>query len=171
MMAQYGVWLSAAPIPGGRVFELPYRGGGLSMFVCLPDAVDGIPEIERTLDPAAWTLTPRAANVFLPRFRAAMKLDLAEVLDAMGVRRAFGDAADLSGITTTDPLSVSAVLHEARIDVDEEGTEAAAATAMAVRAAGLPEKVEELRVDRPFLFLIRAAGGEIVFLGRVADPR
>ena len=172
MMAQHSIQLAAAPIPGGRVFELPYQDGTLSMLVCLPDAVDGLAGIEATLDPSAWTLTPRSADVFLPRFGAGMAVDLNPLLQAMGIRCAFDPAAaDLSGIASEKELYVSAALHKARIEVDEEGTEAAAATAIAVAAGGLPPPREEFRADRPFLFLIRAADGEIVFIGRVADPR
>jgi len=171
MMAQRNIRLSAARIPGGRIFALPYEGGGLSMLVCLPAAVDGLAEIEASLDPSAWTLTPLSADVFLPRFGTGMAVNLKPLLQAMGIRRAFDAAADFSGIANEKMLYVSAALHQARIDVDEEGTEAAAATAIAVAERGLPPRCEEFRVDRPFLFLIRAADGEIVFIGRVADPR
>jgi serpin B len=170
MMAQRNMRLSAARIPGGRVFELPYQDGALSMLVCLPDAVDGLTEIEDSLDPSAWTLTSRRADVFLPRFGAEMTVDLTLLLQAMGIRCAFDAvAADLSGIANEE-LYVSAALHKARIEVDEEGTEAAAATAI-VATRGAPPRCEEFRVDRPFLFCIRAADGAIVFIGRVADPR
>ena len=171
MMALRGVRLNATRIGGGRVFELPYRGP-LHMLVLLPDTVDGLAELETSLDPRTWTLTPRNASVFLPRFSATTQLELGPVLRAMGVRRVFDpSAADLSGISAEPGLSVSAAVHQARIDVDEEGTEAAAATAFAVAGAAMrAERPELFRVDRPFLFLIRTAGGEIVFIGRMLDP-
>lgn len=171
-MMERRLTLSAAKIRGGRVFEMPYAAE-LSMLICLPDAIDGLAEIERSFDPAAWRLEPRPAKVFLPRFSAGMRLDVAEILQKMGIRRAFRRGeADLSGITAEEPLWVSAVLHQGRIDVDEEGTEAAAATAILVlrAAAPRPRPIEEFRVDRPFLFLIRSKRGEVVFIGRVADP-
>jgi serpin B len=171
MMAQRNMWLSAARIPGGRVFEIPYQDGALSMLVCLPDAVDGLAEMEAALDPSGWTLTPRRADVFLPRFGARMSVNLKLLLQAMGIRCAFDEvAADLSGIANEE-LYVSAALHEARIEVDEKGTEAAAATAISIGTRAALPRCEEFRVDRPFLFFIRAADGAVVFIGRVADPR
>ncbi len=84
---------------------------------------------------------------------------------------AFTDHADFSGITTEEPLLISAVVHQADIDVDEQGTEASAATAVMMRAASLPLDVVDLTVDRPFLFALRdLETGAVVFLGRIADP-
>jgi serpin B len=159
---------------GGRVLELPYQGGELSMLVFLPDAIDGLAAIESKLDAAlAAKLMPAKVDVFLPRFHTTKNLNLNEQLQAMGIRRAFRSdgSADFSGISTTEKLFVSRALHNARIDVDEEGTEAAAATAMTVeRTSADLNKPEVFRVDRPFLFLIRGKSGEIFFIGRIMDP-
>ena len=84
---------------------------------------------------------------------------------------AFTGAADFSGITTAERLSISNVIHQANIDVDEKGTEAAAATAVVMRATAILAQPVTVRVDRPFLFALRdVPTGAILFLGRVADP-
>jgi serpin B len=84
---------------------------------------------------------------------------------------AFTDAADFSGITKEQALQVSAVIHQANIDVDEKGTEAAAATAVVMRATAMPAEPVTLTVDRPFLFALRdVESGAVLFLGRIADP-
>jgi serpin B len=85
---------------------------------------------------------------------------------------AFDDArADFSGITTAEQLVISAVIHQANIDVDEKGTEAAAATAVVMRAGAMPAEPVTLRVDRPFIYALRdLPTGAILFLGRVTDP-
>ena len=84
---------------------------------------------------------------------------------------AFTDSADFSGMTTADKLLIDAVVHQADIDVDEQGTEASAATAVMMRAASLPIDIVDLTVDRPFLFALRdLETGAVVFLGRITDP-
>jgi serpin B len=110
----------------------------------------------------------------LPKFRVTSVLDLRAALTALGAGRMFRDDADFSGLTQAMPLHVSAVAHKAYLDVDEQGTEAAAATAVVARpmariATGEPPV--ELVVDRPFLYAIMDTGsGRPLFLGRVTDP-
>ena len=109
-----------------------------------------------------------------PRFTSEMSLDLGDTLQAMGVRRAFGiGAPDFSGMSEKEKLAISRVIHKARVDVDEEGTEAAAATAViAVRSTAIRQPPPELFVaDHPFLFLIRRNGSNsVLFLGRLMKP-
>ena len=84
---------------------------------------------------------------------------------------AFTGDADFSGMTTEEPLEIADVIHQAFIAVDEKGTEAAAATAVVMRATGLPAGSVTLRVDRPFLYAIQDdATGAVLFMGRVSDP-
>jgi len=107
----------------------------------------------------------------LPRFGIETKAELATILVALGMPTAFGDAADFSGITSAERLAISNVIHQANIDVDEKGTEAAAATAVVMRESAMPSDQVSVRLDRPFLFALRdLPTGAILFLGRVGDP-
>jgi serpin B len=110
----------------------------------------------------------------MPRFRLEASVDLVPVLRRLGVREAFGDEADFSGITGAGRLKIGAVAHKAYIDVDEHGTEAAAATAavMTMLAAMRPPPPVTMVVDRPFLFaIIETTTGLPLFLGQVTHPR
>lgn len=109
-------------------------------------------------------------DLSLPRFGIETKVDVSDTLAGMGMPAAFSDAADFTGITSEVDLAISAVVHQANIDVDELGTEAAAATAVSMAESGPPRHVT-MTVDRPFLFVIRdVPTGTVLFMGRVADP-
>ncbi len=162
-----------------QVVKLPYAGGDLSMMVVLPREPDGLAALEAQLSPerlAEWTsqLAEREVRVQLPKFK--MTWGAAELngrLKALGMRDAFdGNRADFSGMDgKTDWLYIGLVLHKAFVDVNEEGTEAAAATAVAMRVKSMSRPPVEFRADHPFLFLIQEEEtGTILFLGRVADP-
>jgi serpin B len=164
---------------GLQALELPYAGGQLAMLVLLPDAVDGLPALERALTPenlARWTdgLRRRKVEVFLPRFAMSSQFALVDTLRAMGLTLPFDrQEADFSRITSGEDLYISAVIHKAFVDVNEEGTEAAAATGVAfgVRSMPVPQPPARFRADHPFLFAIRdTATGTLLFLGRVANP-
>jgi serpin B len=158
---------------GWRAVELPYLGGSLAMTLILPDDLAGF---EQTLTPdglAAITssLIDTQVALALPRFGIESKSELATILGAMGMPTAFTDAADFSGITTAEQLAISNVIHQANIDVDEKGTEAAAATAVVMRESAIVADGVSVRLDRPFLFAVRdVPTGAILFLGRVGDP-
>jgi serpin B len=165
---------------GVRIIELPYQGEALSMLVVLPETNGGLAAIEKDLTPEkieAWQtkLTRSKVAVTFPRFTSEMTLDLGATLQAMGMRRAFSmnGGADFSGMSEKEKLAISRVIHKARVDVDEQGTEAAAATAViGVRATAIREPPPELFVaDHPFLFFIRRNGtNSILFLGRLMKP-
>ena len=111
-----------------QVLELPYKGGDLSMVVLLPRAVDGLAAIEAGLDAEsvsalAGRLVETDVNVFLPKFSITSQLGLSEILKSMGMRDAFSQAADFSGMDGTTDLLITAILHKAFVAVDEEGTE------------------------------------------------
>jgi serine protease inhibitor len=164
---------------GVRIIELPYLGSELSMLAVLPDAVDGLPQVEQSLTVeklAQWdaALQMKLVDVTFPRFSTDLSMRLGSVLQNMGIRQAFSDHADFSGIAR-EPLKISEVIHQARIDVTEEGTEAAAATAVIMpRASGIPmtpPKAEVFNADHPFLFLIRQNDTKsILFIGRLVQP-
>lgn len=159
--------------------ELPYTSGGRSMVVILPGRADGLGALEARMgggELGVWlrALAPRPVQIELPRFRVEAGFRLGETLAAMGMPAAFdAKRADFSGVNGRRDLFLSSVVHRAFVNVDEEGTEAAAATAVvmmgrdAVRA-GEPVR---FRADRPFLVLIRdRATGILLFLGRVTNP-
>lgn len=162
---------------GVTALRLPYAGGALEMLVVLPEEGKSLSDVERDLS-IRWlraldaALTPRPVQVQLPKFEFASSADLTQPLIAMGMGRAFSGEANFSGISREVPLMISQVFQQANITVDEEGTEAAAATAvMMMKAALAPRPEVTFRADRPFLFLIRAKdAGTILFLGRVASP-
>ena len=158
---------------GLQLLELPYVGDELAMVILLPAAPDGLAALEESLNTAnlgKWlaTLRERDVVVYLPRFELTVRFDLTDVLRAMGMSAAFTGRADFSGITGAKDLFISKVVHKAFVSVDEEGTEAAAATGVVMRKTALPPT---FRVDHPFLFLIRhQPTGAILFVGRVTDP-
>nr|XP_010966877.1 leukocyte elastase inhibitor [Camelus bactrianus] len=164
-----------------RVLELPYQGGDLSMVILLPDDIEdestGLRKIEQqlTLEKLRkWTkadsLEHLEVSVHLPRFRLEESYDLTAPLAHLGVQDLFCSKADLSGMSGTRDLFVSKVVHKSFVEVNEEGTEAAAATAGIVAYAMLmPE--ENFIADHPFIFFIRHnPSANILFLGRLASP-
>jgi serpin B len=114
----------------------------------------------------------RSVAVWMPRFKTTSSFNLNEVLKSMGMTEAFSMDADFSGMTGNKELYLSAVLHKAYVDVNEEGTEAAAATAAVMTLKGRPpEKRVVFRADHPFVFIIRDNSTDsILFMGRVTDP-
>jgi serpin B len=155
---------------------LPYRGAGLAMAVVLPDGPLAAlrPKVAAGLGGMLAGTARHQVTLSLPGFRLEAAFDLIPVLRRLGVNDAFSHAADFSGITEAEPLLINTVAHKAYIDVDEQGTEAAAATAVGMRAAAAfrsPPPVTMI-VDRPFLFaIIDTTTGLSLFLGQVSHPR
>ena len=172
MMATSALMRHAAGT-GWRAVEIPYIGGSLAMTVIVPD---DLATFEQALTAEQLTsitaaLAETQVALTFPKFSIETKAELADVLAALGMPSAFDDQADFSGITTAEKLKISNVIHQANIDVDEKGTEAAAATAVVMRMLSAPAEPVTVRVDRPFLFALRdVPTGAILFLGRVADP-
>jgi len=162
---------------GYQAVVLPYRGGRLAMAVVLPDgppatlrraiAAGGLPGLLAGTSRHEVTLS-------MPRFRLEAAFDLIPVLKRLGVEQAFSRQADFSGITEAERLLINAVAHKAYVDVDEQGTEAAAATAIAFRptAAFRAPTPVTMTVDRPFVFAImHTPTGLPLFIGQVRHPR
>ncbi|EJG06649.1 proteinase inhibitor I4 serpin [Methanofollis liminatans DSM 4140] len=161
-----------------QVLEMPYThesGTGLSMLVILPDEIEAAEESldAQKIDDLRQSLTERRVNVYFPKFSLETTYPLAGTLAAMGMPTAFTDAADLSGMDGTQNLFVSRVVHKAFVDVNEEGTEAAAATGVIINLKTSLEGDETptFRADHPFIFAILDNDtGTILFMGRVVDP-
>jgi serpin B len=163
---------------GLKMLELPYGKGALAMLILLPDEIDGLSALEAKLTTdnlSRWQsrLRKQKVRVYLPRFKLTSQFQLAEVLKAMGMTRVFTPReADLSGMSSEAELFLSAVIHKAFVEVNEEGTEAAAATGIAVKATAAIREPAVFRADHPFVFLIRDnRTGSILFLGRLVNPR
>ena len=162
-----------------QCLEMPYAGNDLSMFVILPKKRNGVNELENAFTKdnlASWTkgIHTEKVLVFFPRFKTLKTFSLAQELSSMGMHDAFGGAADFSGMTGAKDLYISDVIHKAFVDVNEEGTEAAAATAVVMKRMGIMKVAlpPTFRADHPFIFLIRDNhSGAILFMGRIMDPR
>lgn len=167
-----------AEVGAAQVLELPYGDGSMSMVVVLPNAKDGLAALESSLSAttlAGWAkaLTGTRVRVALPKFKMSSSVGLAHVLGALGMKSAFTHGpADFSEIDGTRDLFISAVLHKAYVDVNEQGTEAAAATAVAMGAGGPPPAPpKEFKADHPFFFFIRDKKFDsVLFAGSVVDP-
>ncbi|MFP3936821.1 MAG: serpin family protein [Phycisphaerae bacterium] len=162
-----------------QVLSMPYEAKELDMVVILPREIDGLAEVERELSAEKleeWLgkLERHDVRVMLPKWEFTSEFSLNDALSAMGMPTAFTGDADFSGMTTAEKLFISAVIHKAFVAVDEEGTEAAAATAVVMERTALPTDPPEpkvFRADRPFLFLIRhRSSGAVLFMGRVTKP-
>ncbi|CAH1272144.1 SERPINB9 [Branchiostoma lanceolatum] len=159
-----------------RVLELPYVEKELSMLIFLPDAVEGIRDLESaltaaTLQTVSSKMYSTKVNLLLPRFKLEQEFGLGDTLKKMGMAEAFSDAADFSGMSGSKDLFISAVVHKAFVEVNEEGTEAAAATGVMMRARMMPRPPTPFIADHPFLFLIRDnRTNSVLFFGRMSQP-
>jgi serpin B len=164
-----------------QMLELPYQQEELSLIVLLPKQADGLGAVERQLNAVRleqWLRDAKRYEVdtFLPKFKITAQFKLKDVLTALGMGGAFRRGADFTGMSTAEDLVIDQVIHKAFIDLDEKGTEAAAATAVTIRALGapVPEKLERVtfRADHPFMFLIRENHtGSVLFMGRLENPK
>ena len=175
---------------GFAMMELPYKGDDLAMVLIAPNDADGLAAVEKKLDAgrlAAWVgkLAKRKVHVFLPKFKMETDYKLGKTLKGMGMVRAFTDprfpnGADFTGMcASSDPMKrlyISKVLHKAFVEVNEKGTEAAAATAVIMmQTTAMPVTVPftpTFKADRPFIFLIRdVRTGSVLFIGRMMKPK
>ena len=163
-----------------QMVELPYTAGDgsdLSMLVILPKSygLTALADAESSLNPAAISdlegrLTETKIDLVLPKFRLESEYRLPGTLKGMGMRTAFTGSADFSGMDGTRALFISDVIHKAFIDVNEEGTEAAASSAVVISQGGSSGKPHFMAVH-PFIFIIKEKEtGTVLFMGRVANP-
>ena len=163
-----------------QALEMPYKGNEMSMLVLLPKKIDGLADLEKSLTAdklADWYKRlneTEDVEVTFPKFKVTAEFSLNDELKKLGMTDAFGGKADFSGMNgKKNDLFISAVLHKAFVEVNEEGSEAAAATAVIVKkeAAVDPQMKPVFRADHPFVFVIRDnRTGSVLFVGRVADP-
>jgi len=171
-----------------RAIRLPYAVRSVAMVIALPNEVEGVRDVARRLDrdelaqmlAALRTEPTRLVNLMLPRFKTEYSANLKDVFQKAGMTLAFdarrSDFSALTGLPPQQaPTAIDQIVHRAVIEVSEESTEAAAATAIGIRVTSVaPKPVEPLqfRVDRPFLYyLVDDATGAVLFQGRIVDPR
>jgi serpin B len=163
-----------------QALQMPYVENHLAMVVLLPKKTDGLADLEKTLTAdklAEWTgkLKTQEVVVTLPKFKATTDVSLKKTLSEMGMPLAFTDRADFSGITKSEALKISDAIHQAFVEVNEKGTEAAAATAVILEPTSAkinPKPPVVFRADHPFVYVLRdVRTGSILFMGRLVDPR
>ena len=164
-----------ADVGESQILELPYKGEDISMLILLPTAnLDTIEPTLTTEKLEEWKSQMKEDKldaIYLPKFEFDTKYFMIDTLSAMGMPLAFSGLADFSGMDGTRSLFIDQVIHQAFVKVDEEGTEAVAATAVitAEKSAVMQRKI--FRADHPFIFIIQEKEtGNILFLGRVNDP-
>ncbi len=158
---------------------LPYEGEELSMIIFLPKEKDELSELEDHLSAdtvSLWIgqlmkMYEQEVRVTIPKFETTSEFELAQVLSDMGMSDAFSPHADFSGMNGKHDLFINNVIHKAYVKVNEEGTEAAAATAVVMLKSAAPMQPLEFTADHPFVFMIREnKTGSILFIGRIVDP-
>jgi len=158
-----------------QILEMPYAGEDLSMLILLPldddiEALENSFTIEKLTE---WkkSLRKRRVNIYIPKFKFETKYFMKKTLSDLGMPTAFTGSADFSGMTGTRDLKIDKVIHQAFIEVNEEGTEAAAATGISMMPTSMPPPTPIFKADHPFIFIIQQnETGNILFMGRVSDP-
>lgn len=161
-----------------KIAELPYGNSSFSMFVILPSENNDLYKIAQQLNPESFSdliseMNKIPLKLFLPKWEASYSADkLKENLTAMGMGIAFQNQADFSELFESESTKISQIKHKTYIKVDEEGTEAAAATSIGMVTTSMPmTPVEEMRLNRPFIYLITERNtGAVLFIGTVDDP-
>ncbi len=157
--------------------ELPYGQGNYSMVVLLPNDDSSLPELINQLNSAEWNNLmlsigePSGWNLELPKFKFEYENELNNELADLGLGIAFSDLADFTGINKDGNLAISRVKHKTFIEVNEEGTEAAAVTSVTMGVTSAGPGMNDFAIDHPFLFAIKEKyTNAILFLGTVSDP-
>ena len=163
-----------------KMIRLPYKGGKQSMVIVLPNKTDDLAKVEESMNASSFQNIMYAYQpeviLALPKFKMTLPLNLNNNLMNLGMKEAFAQGADFSKMTPSNDLWISSVVHKAFIEIDEEGTEAAAATAviMTIESVGPhdPPKPKEFIADHPFLFyIIDDETQAILFMGRIMEPK
>jgi serpin B len=165
------------------VLELPYvkesaHGPDLAMMIVLPKDKNGLDKLEAGLSASQWhgwldQMKTQRVHVVMPKFKLETRTVLNELMQTMGMKLAFTPKADFSGITSKPDLYISKAIHQTFIEVDEKGTEAAAATAISMNLTSMLEREDpyEFVADHPFVFIIFDKNTDVIlFMGRFARP-
>jgi len=158
-----------------QAVELPYAGKEFSLAVILPKEGESLEEIVGQLTPEEWerwsqSFAPRRGTVTLPKFQMEYETSLNEPLQRLGMESAFSGLADFSNMVENGGVSIDEVRHKSYVRVDEKGTEAAAATSVAIVESAAGDSFH-FKADRPFLFLVREnRSGMILFIGELTEP-
>jgi len=163
---------------GYRALKMPYGRGKFEMVMLLPDAGTSADQLMNQLDPVSWSNLKTAlsakskVDVWLPRFKFSWESDMNDILSSLGMTVAFSKTeANFSKINATDQLFITKVKHKTFIDVNEEGTEAAAVTSIGIGVTSVGPGGPEFHASRPFLFFITEEDtGAILFAGKVENP-
>jgi serpin B len=166
---------------GVKVLEMKYDKSDLAMDVLLPDDAKGLGQLEAGLTPASFagyvtSVSPQKVIVTFPKATFTWGGPMSKPLESLGMGTAFGGGADFSNITGHRDVNISEVVHKAFVAIDEEGTEAAAATGVIMKemitSIDRPVPPPEFKADHPFVFVIRdVKRGRILFMGRVTSPK
>jgi serpin B len=168
----FKVWSGA----GFKIAEFPYGQGNFVMNIILPDTPGGLNGFGPSLTEAGFNtwlgnMHSKEVELSFPRFKYGYKKKLKEILSDMGMEIAFTDGADFTNIASAPPLLINEVTHQAFIETNEEGTEAAAATVVEIGLTSVGPLPFEFKIDRPFIYIIReTTTNTIIFMGRVANP-
>ncbi|NWW24710.1 OVALX protein, partial [Falcunculus frontatus] len=160
-----------------KILELPYASGELSLLVLLPDDISGLEQLENKISfekLTEWTssevMEEKRVKVYLPRMKIEEKYNLTSVLTSLGMTDLFSPSANLSGISSAENLRISEAIHEASMEVTEEGTEEAG-SADDTEDIQHSSESEEFRADHPFLFLVKHNPSDMILLfGRYCSP-
>jgi len=159
-----------------QLLELPYKGDKISMVIILPKNLQKLESIENTINEKKlqeWIKNAVNTKVktYIPRFKFTQRYDLSTILKSIGMKDAFdGAKADFSGIDGRKDLYISKVIHKAFVEVNEEGTEASAATGVIMERTCI-ERTVTFKANHPFIFLIRDKNtGCILFMGKIINP-
>jgi serpin B len=154
-----------------KLLEIPYSGDDISLYILLPNDKQGLKKLNSNLkdfaviEKSIRDLREIVIEVTIPKFKVEAEYKLIEPLQKLGMKQVFSPEADLSGIDGKRDLSVSKVIHKAVVEVNEEGSEAAAATAIVVTNSSIPN---DFRADHPFMFFIRDnRNGMNLFVGQI----
>jgi serpin B len=159
-----------------EIIEIPYANRDYSMMIILPQNFRKLKRVERFLSVKCMKKYEDKkekfkVNLSIPKFKIGSEFDLKEVFQALGMKDAFAGSADFSGMTEETRLFIDEIIHKAVIDVNEAGTEAAAATAVVMRKTSVLMESVSFKADRPFIYAIRnTRDGTIYFLGKVTNP-
>jgi serpin B len=159
-----------------EVIEIPYSGKKLSMMIVMPVEKYGMKKLEERLDAELYesyrqSMYTTKVDLALPKFKIEAGYDLTKPFRELGMESAFNSEADFSGITESEDLYISNIVHKSYVDVNEEGTEAAAATGVVMRKTTAVMKNVKFEADHPFIFFIKDnKTGSILFMGRLMNP-